>query len=135
MSMFGCNCRCNCTLAAIFISVIAGVLGAFLQITGVITVAPVFLWVIFGIAVAFLALYLLTSFQCDCENLRECECDALNTALAGALGTVLFPLVLIAVGIVATSVTTAILVGLSIGFFSLLLTATACLVRTRFHCS
>ena len=135
MSMFGCNCRCNCTLAAIFVSVIAGVLGAFLQITGVITVAPVFLWTIFGIAVAFLALYLLTSFQCSCDNLRECECDTLNIALAGALGTVLFPLVLIAVGIVATSVTTAILVGLSIGFFSLLLTATACLVRTRFHCS
>lgn len=135
MSMFGCNCRCNCTLAAIFLSVIAGVLGAFLQITGVITVAPSFLWTVFGIAVAFLGVYLLTSFQCNCDNLRECECDTLNTALAGVLGTVLFALVLLSVGIVATSVVSAILVGLTIGFFALLLTATACFVRTRFHCS
>ena len=135
MSMFGCNCRCNCALTAIFASVVVGVIAAFLQITGVITVAPVFLWVIFGIAVAYLAGLLLVARRCGCDSLRECECDALNTALVGVLGTVAVSLVLLATGIVATSVVSAILVGLAVGSFALLLTATVCLVRSLFGCS
>lgn len=54
MSLFSCDSKCNCTIAAIIVSAIVGVVTAFLQITGVITVAPVFLWVVFGIAVVYL---------------------------------------------------------------------------------
>lgn len=135
MSMMNCNCRCSCTLAAIFISVIAGVVTAFLQITGAITVIPAFLWTVFGIAVGYLAIVLLSAAQRGCEGFRECECEALDAALIGVLGTVLFSLVLLAVGIVATSIISAILVGVTIGFFALLLTATACLVRKLLGCN
>ena len=134
MSMISCNCRCNCTLAAIILSALAGILTAFLQVTAVITVAPVFLWVIFGIAVAYLVGLLVAAARCGCREYSECQCDALNTLLVGILGTVLFSLVLLAVGIIATSVLNAIIVGLAVGFFALILTATACLVRTLFDC-
>ena len=134
MSMMNCNCRCSCTLAAIFVSIVIGVITAFLQITAVITVIPAFLWTVFGIAVGYLAILLIASGRCHCEGLRECECEALNTAIIGALGTVLFSLILLAVGIVATSVVSAILVGITVGAFALLLTATACLIRKLYRC-
>jgi Kef-type K+ transport system membrane component KefB len=46
----------------------------------------------------------------------------------------LFALVLLAVGIVATSVLSAILVGITLFFFALMLTSTACLVRCLVNC-
>ena len=132
MRAFGCNCRCNCSAAAVAASAVIGVIAAFLQITAVITVTPVFLWVIFGISVAYLAGLALTA--CRCQEADRCTCSALDTALVGILGTVLFSVVLLAVGITATSVVSAILVGLAVGFFALILSAAACLVRSLFGC-
>ncbi len=134
MSMV-CRCRCNCTPLAIFASIIVGVIVAFLQITAVITVIPAFLWAVFGIAIAYLAVLLIAGCTCGCQGLRECACEALDTALIGTLGSIASSLVLLAVGIVATSVVSAILVGITVGFLALLLTATACLVRGLFQCS
>lgn len=127
-----CNCRCSCTTAAVIASVIAGVLAAFFQITAVITVTPVFLWVVFGIAVGYLAVFVL-SVCCHREQ-TACGCAALNALLIGILGTILFALILLAVGIVATSVLSAILVGLTVFFFALTVSATACYVRTALGC-
>lgn len=61
-------------------------------------------------------------------------CTILNALLAGLLGTIFFALVLLAVGIVATSILSALLVGLLLLFFSLALTNTACLVRCLTDC-
>lgn len=134
MSLFGCRCKCSCQLGAIIASVILGVVTAFLQITGMITVAPVFLWVVFGIAVVYLGILLLAAALSGGEDVSGCLCTTLNVLLTGILGTVLFAVVLLAVGIVATSILSAILVGILLFFFSLSLTATACLVRTLATC-
>ena len=56
-----CNCRNNCTSIAVVVSIIIGIITAFLRITGVITVTPAFLWVVFGIAVVYLAVVLATT--------------------------------------------------------------------------
>ena len=61
-------------------------------------------------------------------------CTAVSTVLAGILGTILFSLVLLAVTFAATSVIGAIFVGLLLFFFSLTITATACLVKCRANC-
>lgn len=135
MSNFGCYCKCSCRIAAVIASVIIGVVTAFLQITGVITVAPVFLWVAFGIAVVYLGVLVVAAALSGAEEAAGCLCTALNALLIGILGTVLFALVLLAVGIVATSILSAILVGILLFFFSLTLTSTACLVRSLADCS
>ena len=132
MNFFGCPCRCGCPVAAAIVSAIIGVVAAFLQFAAVITVAPVFLWVVFGIAVAYLAG--LAVVGCRCRESDICQCTALNTALLGILGAILFSVVLLLVGIVATSIVSAVLVGLTAFFFALLLTASACLVRELFGC-
>lgn len=132
MSLCGCTCRCSCTAAAVIASVIAGVLASFLQITGVITVTTAFLWVVFGIAVGYLGIFVLASC-CRREN-RVCTCAALNALLVGILGTVLLALVLLAVGITATSVVSAILVGLTVFFFVLTVSAAACYVKAISGC-
>lgn len=136
MSLFNCNCncRCTCTVAALIASVILGVVTAFLQITGVITVAPVFLWVVFGIAVVYLGIATLAAALTRRSERSDCLCASLNTLLAGILGTVLFAIVLLAVGIVATSILSAILVGILLFFFALTITGSACLVKQLIGC-
>ena len=132
MSM--CNCRCNCTIAAVVTSLVVGIITAFLQITAVITVAPVFLWVAFGIAVGFLGILTLTAGTSCCVRTDECRCAALNGLLLAILGTILFSVILLAVGIVATSVVSAILIGILLFFLSLTLTEAACYVRALAAC-
>lgn len=132
MSLFGCNSRCSCTGAAVIASAIVGVLAAFLQITGVITVTSVFLWVAFGIAVAYLGVLAVSVSRCQEQS--PCRCTALNALLVGLLGTILLALILLSVGIVATSVISAILVGLLLFFLALAFGSAACYVRAATRC-
>ena len=134
MSMCGCKCNCTCTAAAIVVSAIVGVLAAFFQITGMITVTTTFLWVVFGIAVGYLGLLVLGSGLCCRGDPGICLCAALEGLLVGIVGTILFALILLAFGIVATSVLSAVLVGLTVFFFGLIIGTIACLVRTVFGC-
>ena len=133
MSIFGCNCRNRCALLAIVASVIIGIVAAFLLITGTITVPPVFLIVAFGIAVAALGVLVIATALVR-RYAGACLCTALQTLLTGILGTILLSVVLLAVGIVATSVVSAILVGLTAGFFALTITGSACFVRCLADC-
>ena len=134
MTYANCSCRCRCTVLAAIVSAIIGVLAAFFQITGLITVTPVFLWVAFGIAIVYLGVLVLASDMADRAEQCTCVCSALSGVLLGILGTILFAVILLAFGIVATSVITAILVGLLLFFFSLMLTNTTCLVRHLSDC-
>ena len=134
MSCFGCRPRCSCLLAAVIASVILGVVTAFLQITGTVTVTTAFLWVVFGIAVVYLGVLVVAAALSGGDEASECLCATLNALLTGILGTALFAVVLLAVGIVATSILSAILVGVLLFFFSLTLSATACLVRSLVDC-
>ena len=126
-----CNCqfRCSCVIAAVIASVILGVVAAFLQITGAITVTPAFLWVVLGVAIGYLGILLATAGRTD----AGC-CAAIGTVLAGILGAALFAVLLLAVGITATSVVSAILVGLLVLFAALTVAGTACLVRCAADC-
>lgn len=128
-----CGCKCNCTLFAAVVSGILGVLAAFFQITGVITVTPVFLWVVLGVAVTFLGILLLTR-GLRSENRFACGCTALTGTLAGILGSILFAVILLAVGIVATSIVSAILLGILLFFFAMIFTSAACLIRCSGDC-
>lgn len=132
MSM--CNCKCSCTVAGIVASLIVGIIAAFLQITAVITVAPVFLWVALGIGVGFLGILTLRAGTSCCVRNNACSCAALNALLIGILGTILSSVILLSVGIVATSVLSAILIGILLFFLSLTLSEAACYVRTLAAC-
>ena len=125
---------CNCTTVAVVVSLIAGIITAFLQITAVITVTPVFLWVVLGIAVGFLGILTLNAGSSCCVRSSECRCAALDALLTAILGSILFSVILLAVGIVATSVVSAILVGILLFFLSLTFTEAACYVRTLAAC-
>ena len=134
MSFISCNFKCNCTATAVIGGVIIGVLTAFAQITGVITVTPVLLWVLFGIAIAYLAVLVAAVAVARRTEHRRCLCSPLGALLTGILGTVVLALVLLAIGIVATSLLSALLAGLLLFFFTLTLTAAACFVRCLADC-
>ena len=133
MSFFGCNCRNRCAVLSVVASILVGVLAAFLQITGTVTVTPVALIVAFGIAVAALGILIFATALVR-RHAGVCLCAALQTVLTGILGTVLVSVVLLAVGIVATSVISALLTGLTAGFFALTIAGSACFVRCLADC-
>ncbi len=134
MTMFNCTCKCSCTIAAVVSAIIIGVVTAFLHVTAVVTATPAFLWVVLGIAAVYLGITLLAAALRKCKERELCLCSSVNTLLAGILGTVLFSIVLLAVGVVATSILSAILVGVLMFFFTLAIAGTACLVRSLFGC-
>lgn len=135
MNFACCNCRCNCTAVSLVTSVIVGVIAAFLQITGVITLTPMFLLVAAGIAVAYLGGLTLAALVDRRRERGRCICSGLNVLLVALLGTILLSAVLLAVGITATSVISAILVGLLIAFVTLAIAVSACLVRYLADCA
>lgn len=135
MSCFRCNCNCRCPVVAIVVAVILGIVAAFLQITGAITVTPAFLWTLFGIGVVYLGVLVVVTAVTRRMDTDNCLCPALGAVLAGIVGTILFAAILLGVGIVATSVLSAVLVGILVGAFFLTVTATACLVRYLANCS
>ena len=122
-----CNKKFECLGVAFVISLVIGIITAFLRITAVITVPPVFLWATFGIAVGFIAVALF-SFALSKKN-TLCVETALGTTLASALSTILFSIVLLAITFVATSIVGAIITGLLLLSFSFLLTSAACLTK------
>ena len=131
------SCRCqrtDCTVIAVAVSLILGVITAFLRITAAITLTPAFLWVLLGMAVVYLAVTLiagaLSQSEC-CENL----CRIITAVLVGILGTVVLSIVLLAIEFVATSILGAVLTGALLFFFFLIVTSTACLVRCLFNCN
>lgn len=130
--MMCCNCRYNCTLLVLIAAVIAGVAAAFLLITGGLTLTPVFLAVAFAVAVVYLGVLVATvSVRRAAAN---CLCRTLRVVLAGILGTVAAAVILLLTGIVATSVLSAILVGLLAFFFVLTIAGSACYVRCLADC-
>lgn len=125
MSNCCCKNRFSCTAAAVIVSIVVGVVTAFLRITGEITLTSAFLWVTLGVALVFLAVTLLTASVAE----RQGCCSSLNALLIGALGTVLTSLVLLAITFAATSFFGAFLNGLLLFFFFLTLTSAACYVK------
>lgn len=129
-----CQCKFNCTSLAVIVSVIVGVVAAFLTLTGNLAVGTPLLWVFFGIAVGFLAITLLSTRFCNGDERTNCLCPVLSVLLTGVLGTILFALVLLLIDVAITSVIGAILSGLLFLSFALTLTTTACLIRCLADC-
>lgn len=132
MSITNCGCQTSCTGRAFVASVIVGVLAAFFRFSALITVTPAFLWVLFGIAVGFLGIALFASFF-DHSEKSGC-CQSLTQFLAGSLGTILTSVILLGITFAATSIIGAIITGLLLFFFSLLVTSATCLVTCRSNC-
>ncbi len=133
MSNFSCTCKSSCVGLAVLVSLIIGIVTAFLTITATITVAPVFLWVLGGIAVVYLGVLLLGTLL-GRRTVGGCLCNALPSVLLGILGTILTAVILLAFTFAATSILGAIITGLLLFFFSLFITATACLIRCAASC-
>ena len=132
--MNNCGCNWSCKLLAVIASVIIGIVSAFLTISGVVAVTPAFLWVLFGIAVVYLALSLVV-LSARRSGYDRCICRTLPLFLLGILGTILTSVILLAITFAATSIVGAILVGLLLFFFSLIITATTCLVKCAARCN
>ena len=130
-----CSCKITCPFLAIVVSIIIGIITAFLRITAVITVGNAFLWVVLGIAVVYLAIILISISIARCPDIRNnCICSVLSALLTGILGAILLSVVLLAIEFVATSIIGAIITGGLLAFLSLILTSTACLIRCLAKC-
>ena len=124
-----CCCRISCAVISAVASAVLGIITALLTITAAITVTPAFLWTLFGIAVGYLAVTLASTLTAPCCERRRCLCARSGLFLTGALGTILTSVILLGITFAATSFIGAIITGLLIFFFSLLVTSTSCIIR------
>lgn len=123
-----CNRRCDFLVFGIAASIVVGIVAAVLNFTAIITVGTAFFWVTLGVAVVYLAILLIAALaNCRC-SLTACASRALYALIAGILGTILFSLVLLAITFAATSALGAIIVGLLLGFFALIITSSGSLI-------
>lgn len=134
MTNYNCGCRINCTGIAVLAAIIIGIITAFLTFSAVIAVTPAFLWVLLGIAVVYLAITLIISPVIRNTGISDCVCGIVPVLLAGILGTILLSIVLLGITFAATSVIGAIITGVLLAFFTLLITTTACLVKCIAGC-
>lgn len=134
MALIDCGGKrsCACTLYSIFSSVIFGIVAVILRLCGLVAFQPAFLWVLLVVSLVYLAV--LIAAPAYGNHLRECKCTILNTLLAGILGTVVFSGLLLGLGCIKWTVLSAVLGGLLIAFFSLMVTNTACFVKCLAFC-
>lgn len=125
--------RPDCTFIAVLVSLVVGIVTAFLRITGTITLAPAFLQALLAIAVGYLAVVLVSGAV---SRDRHCEglCNTVTAFLSGVVGTILLAIVLLNIEFAVISIIGAILTGALLFFFFLTVTSTACLVRCFFNC-
>ena len=134
MTNYNCGCRINCTAIAVIAAIIIGIITAFLTFSAVITVTPAFLWVLLGIAVVYLAVTLAVSPVIRNTGIGGCVCAIIPVLLTGILGTIFLSIVLLGITFAATSILGAVISGLLLAFFSLLIITTACLVKCVTGC-
>lgn len=129
--MNNCNYNCNfgCTAIAVIAALIIGTVTAILRFAAVITVAPAFFWVTFGIAVVYQAIALGASVYTRSANGYGCLCENKTLFTVGVLGTILTSLILLAVPFAATSVAGAIITGILLAFFTLLIASAVCITK------
>ena len=133
MSRQNCCSSNECLIIAIASSIVIGIVAGILTITGIITLTPAFLWVVFGIAVVYLAIAFVVSTLRRFDSIYNAR-STVATLIAGILGTTLFSVILLGVTFAATSALGAILAGLLLAAFLLIITATACLVLNSYGC-
>ena len=135
MANTNCCGRFSCILPAVVISIIVGIITAFLRFMAVVTVTPAFLWVLFGIAIVYLLVLPIVASFVRNASVRGCVCSVLPALLTGLLGTILVSIVLLAITFVATSVLGAVITGALLAFFTLSVTSTACLAKCAARCA
>lgn len=123
-----CEDRCSCTILAVIISAVVGIVLAFAQMSSGITLSTIYLAVILGIAVIYLAVTLLSVATARYQFRSLCSRSALDALIIGIIGTIIMAIVSILVGIAAT-VIGAVIVGLLGGFLALMLSATVCVIK------
>ena len=132
MANMNCYCRFNCTGIALIVSLLVGIVAAFLRITATITLSTLFLGIAAGVALVFLAIILFITGLGRCVS-RRCE-TALNAVLLGIVGTIITAVILLAITFVATSVIGAIITGALLFFVTLIITASVCLIKCLAAC-
>ncbi len=134
MSNTNCCFKSSCIFFGIIVSILVGVVGAFLTFSAVITATPAFLWVLFGIAVVYLLVLPAALAIIRGTGTRICICSVLPALLTGIIGTIIASLVLLGITFAATSILGAIITGALLAFFALIIAATSCLVKCVADC-
>lgn len=135
MSNSYCDCKRSCTWLAVAASLIIGIVTFVLRFTATITVTPAFLWVLLGTAVVYLLVSPISVYFARSAGGRGCVCPAVTTLIWGILGTILTAVILLGISFAATSIIGAIITGLLLAFFTLIVTSVACIIKCIAGCS
>ena len=135
MSNCNCYCKTSCAGLSIISGIIVAIITAMLTFMGTITLTPAFLWVTFGIAVVYLAVSALISGITNSCSTTRCICATLPVYFIGIIGTIFTSLILLGITFAATSVVGAVISGLVLGFFTMIILSTVCLIKCNTNCN
>lgn len=129
--MTKCNGNCgycpSCTGIGVVISLVLGIIAAFLRYNAVVTIGTSFLWVAFGVATLILLLTLYIASRAR-SSARECLCGSMTGLLTGIGGTVITSLISLAAPLPAISTVGAIIFGALVFSFFLIISTLICLI-------
>ena len=128
-----CRCVCRCTVTAVIVSAILGVIAVFLQFAGLISVPTALLSAAVIIAVVYLLVLAAAGALLRGGAKRNCLCSSIYALLAGIAGTILISALLLVTGI-AGGVFGSILIGLLVFFFALMIGGTICMIAKQMEC-
>ena len=134
MSNCNCYCKTSCAGLSIVAGIIVAVITAMLTFMGTITITPAFTWVTFGISIVYLAVSSLISGMSGSCAVSKCLCLTMPIYFIGIIGTIFTSLILLGITFAATSVVGAIISGLLLGFFTLIILTTVCLIKCNLSC-
>lgn len=130
-----CPCRKDCTLWARIISLVVGIVTAFLQITAVIAFPAGVPAGAFLLAAVYLATVLVVAVLLREQYESCCLCPAIRAVLAGILVTALAAAALLVVSFAAASIVGALFTGLLAAGLAMTLSGTVCLVKCLTGCN
>lgn len=126
-SKCNCNCTCNCTGIAIFAGIIAGIIAGILYYATVITSTAAIAYAAFGVAV----LGIIIAFLCASARIagvQRCICNNLPLLLIGVAGAFISAIIISSVTLNAGTVISAVLIGITVLFTILTLSAIICAI-------
>lgn len=129
MSFICCDNRRYCTIAAIIVSTIVGIVFAFTLISGGVVIDPIYVSVALGVGLVYLAATLIAVAIASLRFRGMGASSELIALIIGILGTIIFSIVVYLVGVTAVTVGLAVLVGFLGAFFALMITSTICFIK------
>lgn len=129
MSLFCRSDRKRCTICAVIISVVIGLVFAFAAMSENIVLSPIFFVVLLAVAILYMTATLLVAGVTYSNSRNLGNSPALFAQIVGIIGSIVLSVVGLLVDTAVSTAAITVVAGFYAFFFTLLLTSTLCIIK------